>query len=1244
MSVTSLATQDSYTSSGTTGPYTITFERDRNVDIKLLVDGVESTDFTLNTEGTELTTGVAHPVDTALIIYRETPLTQIQTFPSNTTPAAEDVRAGFDKVTLAIQEVDEANDRSIKLPLGETATVSSTFGVNAGGSTVTRTVAEELAHLGIADVADVVNASENYIEIIRSTLVVSGATTGTSDPNGSYTWDAALNAHVNGVFQIKREFGVTQSIREWNLYESGVEIATTPNREPTGVWTSALHGDDISVRTGTQSQFYSGVTTDITSLLNQCAYGDVFNFGRGTFSYQGLPWTPTLDEGLGNLKDLPGGLILRGINFGLTIIKYELQVGNGHDCDDGGTIFQTLRCGGETQLLNLTVDANAKANIDTIGVVHNSEWSENTTAGVAGSIAQVETLTVPASMLGYVGDLTLTANGVDFTLVTASIAVTGDSTVSTVAAAIVLELGSPTGWTVADAGGGVVTMTADAFRANDTTAYISIVPATDYVKSFTFPSRGSNANYGLNPHYGCFDLRGDNSYVSGCRFIGWTGGGCNISLVVATDEQYANTINGYRTLFENNIIEEPLDVAVRSPYTNGLSCRYGGIYKNNTIRYPDTSDDYWILGDPTHLSSAGTFCFGIHDNTVFENNRCYNASNVFHRDTLAINGCVMRGNRGYNCGTGVLFQMTGGDICQNIVIEENVFEVRNLNGTTKGKGIYIVVYDESCITRGISIIRNTIVGTTPENGENGIVFGSIGDSNIENIVCNYNRTGYWSDPDDRNRQLEGNLNNIAESEAFDPWDYNSETLNLGYGGTSETTVSGVKDSLGLTNLFLPTTDSLYGALWNNAGVITIGTANADTTTYVAAVNSALAPDWITATGYVEDDWVTESATTYRCVTPHTSAASFATDSANWSAEARTVTDEQISFIDDFIRREIAAGRDNTVHHRVYLPIWGVEAANEIPIWNTSSIAWVGNGTTYSNGDYVFELGVIYICVSATNHTSTAVFADDSAEWTALAWATGPIYYKGDYTNNGGIAYVCRETHISSALFDTDLDSGKWGVFHNGGAGSFGGTVTPSSGYVQGNGSTGYFNTNVNIGDGPDGFSGLGLTQDSGFMWALVYSDEPFSVGAFFGSGGQDANQIFLREKGDNVIEVAYGLGTPVTQYPREITTSPRGIHSMARYTDGSDIILQASRRNSKGHSAYWTEARDSSGTVKINQNPDFYFMARNNVSADLQVPATNSAAKFGGFGISSELNATQIEDFTLNFKNLWENITGLQVP
>jgi hypothetical protein len=166
MPVTVTETVATYAGNGsTTTPYAITVPRDQDADLVLLVDEVVSTDFTVSTDG--FRTGVAHASTVALVLYRSTPKTQIQPFPSNTTPAAEDVRQALDKITYSSQELGEEVARSVKAMVGETFGSSTSLGYNATGRVVARTTDEEVVFLGIGDKVTEAAASAAAADVAR---------------------------------------------------------------------------------------------------------------------------------------------------------------------------------------------------------------------------------------------------------------------------------------------------------------------------------------------------------------------------------------------------------------------------------------------------------------------------------------------------------------------------------------------------------------------------------------------------------------------------------------------------------------------------------------------------------------------------------------------------------------------------------------------------------------------------------------------------------------------------------------------------------------------------------------------------------------------------------------------------------------------------------------------------------------------------------------------------------------------
>mgnify|MGYP003630302179 CR=1 FL=1 len=152
MSVTDIALVASSAGNGASPAsqdYNFIIERDRDVDIYCKVDGVAYTNFTI--AAGVLTTGTFLLTTETLTIYRSTPRDQIQTWPSNTTPAAEDIEQAADKLTYIVQELEEESNRAATTPIEGPGFANDTvILVDAAGNFISMTVAEFLVWLGIS--------------------------------------------------------------------------------------------------------------------------------------------------------------------------------------------------------------------------------------------------------------------------------------------------------------------------------------------------------------------------------------------------------------------------------------------------------------------------------------------------------------------------------------------------------------------------------------------------------------------------------------------------------------------------------------------------------------------------------------------------------------------------------------------------------------------------------------------------------------------------------------------------------------------------------------------------------------------------------------------------------------------------------------------------------------------------------------------------------------------------------------
>lgn len=148
MPVTVTDTVSTYAGNGDANTaYAITIPRSRDEDLFLELDGVNSTDFTISPDGFRTGTALASTVK--LVLYRATPRTQDQPFPSNTTPPAEDVRAAVDKLSLTTQEIDETVARSVQSAIGTAFAPLTALGFDSLGVPLARTATQEVAFLGL---------------------------------------------------------------------------------------------------------------------------------------------------------------------------------------------------------------------------------------------------------------------------------------------------------------------------------------------------------------------------------------------------------------------------------------------------------------------------------------------------------------------------------------------------------------------------------------------------------------------------------------------------------------------------------------------------------------------------------------------------------------------------------------------------------------------------------------------------------------------------------------------------------------------------------------------------------------------------------------------------------------------------------------------------------------------------------------------------------------------------------------
>ena len=198
------------------------------------------------------------------------------------------------------------------------------------------------------------------------------------------------------------------------------------------------------------------------------------------------------------------------------------------------------------------------------------------------------------------------------------------------------------------------------------------------------------------------------------------------------------------------------------------------------------------------------------------------------------------------------------------------------------------------------------------------------------------------------------------------------------------------------------------------------------------------------------------------------------------------------------------------------------------------------------------------------------------------------------------------------------------------SGTFVGSVTHASGYIQGNGSTGYFNTNVTP-------SALSQTLSSASLTALV-TQAPSGVASVTAIGSIDGSDTA------KVVEFNHLSGTAVIFRAMSATGSGAVQTALARASQvgifvssregGDRRIVQ---RLTSGVSTLVNTAGANAGTVPVTGTIQ---MLRSGFGGG----AAYSDGRYGFFAASLGQTVSQSQAFSLSVKTLWETCTGLTLP
>jgi hypothetical protein len=195
------------------------------------------------------------------------------------------------------------------------------------------------------------------------------------------------------------------------------------------------------------------------------------------------------------------------------------------------------------------------------------------------------------------------------------------------------------------------------------------------------------------------------------------------------------------------------------------------------------------------------------------------------------------------------------------------------------------------------------------------------------------------------------------------------------------------------------------------------------------------------------------------------------------------------------------------------------------------------------------------------------------------------------------------------------------------SGTFVGTVTHASGYIQGDGSSGYLNTNANQ-------SACSITTSSGYYLALAALAATGVARAFCGAGSSGNTMTLRAESATSVTARHYGL---TTGQITSSTTNANGIISFSRQGGNRTIWRRSS--STRAAIAGPTAGADSGSTVTAN----IFALAGNNSDTG-STPTNLSNARVGVLAFGSGVSDSTDADITSAVKTLWETCTGLTIP
>jgi hypothetical protein len=190
-----------------------------------------------------------------------------------------------------------------------------------------------------------------------------------------------------------------------------------------------------------------------------------------------------------------------------------------------------------------------------------------------------------------------------------------------------------------------------------------------------------------------------------------------------------------------------------------------------------------------------------------------------------------------------------------------------------------------------------------------------------------------------------------------------------------------------------------------------------------------------------------------------------------------------------------------------------------------------------------------------------------------------------------------------------------------GSGTFNGTVTHAAGYVNSDGTTGYFDFGVTA-------ASLGLTRASGWMGALMKT--AIANHQYLGAQNGSSEVELLRHTVSPAIVTDYNDGSTGRNGSSSVNN---GIISASRF-GGS---MKHFRRATAGRTVAGTYTYADTGSLT---SLNCYALAKNTSGS----PTSSSTSEMGAWWLGTGVTDTQDSNMTAALKTLWEGCTNLILP